>query len=107
MTSKKAIKLLKRYGNDQENVMELYKVIEDEIADLKHNYKVINEMYNNSVAYGTKIQAELNGLKRQLPNLIATAIQCGYGVEHASNVELQEQQILNELISKAGNEEWM
>ena len=105
MTAKEAIKLLKRYGNDQESVMELYKVIEDEIVDLKHNYNVVKERFENSADYGAKIQNELNELKRRLPNLLQTAIQCGYGVEHTGNVELQEQQIINELLSKVGKEE--
>ena len=66
ITHEEAIKLLKRYGNDQEDVMALYRIIENEISDLKHNYKAINEMFNNSVAYGTKIQVELNELKKDV-----------------------------------------
>lgn len=65
MTSKQAIKRLKRYGNDQENVMELYSIIENELEDSKHNYDAVSEMYKNSVAYASKIQAELNKLKER------------------------------------------
>ena len=35
----------------------------NELEDAKHNYKAIEEMYNNVVAYATKIQKELNELK--------------------------------------------
>ena len=34
----------------------------NELEDAKHNYKVLMEMYNNAVAYATKIQRELNEL---------------------------------------------
>ena len=37
----------------------------NELEDAKHNYKAVKEMYNNSVAYATKIQEELNELKKR------------------------------------------
>lgn len=37
----------------------------NELEDAKHNYKAVEEMYNNSIAYGTKIQKELNELKKR------------------------------------------
>lgn len=48
--------------------MEEYKMVENalnELEDAKHNYKAIEEMHNNSVAYGTRIQKELNELKKR------------------------------------------
>ena len=36
----------------------------NELENAKHNYKAVEEMYKNSVAYGTKIQKELNELKK-------------------------------------------
>lgn len=101
MTSKQAINLLKRYGNDQENVMELYKVIEDEIADLKHNYKAINEMYNNSVAYGTKIQKELNELKRNVVSFLKLVTKPTW----LDFVESTNYDHLKNKLSKVGKEE--
>ena len=66
ITHEEAIKLLKRYGNDQEDVMELYRIIENELEDTKHNYGAIKEMHNNSVSYASKIQKELDDLKRNV-----------------------------------------
>lgn len=37
----------------------------NDLEDAKHNYKAIEEMHNNSVAYATKIQEELNELKKR------------------------------------------
>lgn len=37
----------------------------NELDDAKHNYKAVEEMYNNVVAYATKIQKELNELKKR------------------------------------------
>lgn len=37
----------------------------NELEDAKHNYKAVKEMYNNSVAYATNIQKELNELKKR------------------------------------------
>ena len=48
--------------------MEEYKIVENalnELEDAKHNYKALEEMHNNSVAYATKIQKELNELKKR------------------------------------------
>ena len=36
----------------------------NELEDAKHNYKAMEEMYNNVVAYASKIQKELNELKK-------------------------------------------
>ena len=36
----------------------------NELDDAKHNYKAVKEMYDNSVAYATKIQKELNEFKK-------------------------------------------
>ncbi len=36
----------------------------NELEDAKHNYKAAEERYNNVVAYATKIQKELNELKK-------------------------------------------
>lgn len=37
----------------------------NELEDVKHNYKALEEMHNNAVVYATKIQEELNELKRR------------------------------------------
>lgn len=37
----------------------------NELEDAKHNYRAVEEMHNNSVAYGTRIQKELNELKKR------------------------------------------
>mgnify|MGYP001767385689 CR=1 FL=1 len=37
----------------------------NELEDAKHNYKALEEFYNNAVAYSTKIQKELNELKKR------------------------------------------
>ena len=34
----------------------------NQLEDAKHNYKVLKEMYNNAVAYASKIERELNEL---------------------------------------------
>ena len=36
----------------------------NELECEKHNYKALKEMYDNAVAYATKIQNELNELKK-------------------------------------------
>ena len=101
ITHEEAIKLLKRYGNDQENVMELYRIIENEISDLKDNYKAINEMLNNSAIYGAKIQVELNKLKKDiaryfyLENLTDDKHTIEVAIEHHA---------LKEKLSKVGKE---
>lgn len=51
---------------DSELHDELYSTVKDALAELedaKHNYKALEEMHNNSVAYATKIQNELNSSK--------------------------------------------
>lgn len=42
----------------------------NELEDLRHNYKAVEEMLNNSAAYGAKIQAELNELKKDVGRYI-------------------------------------
>ena len=37
----------------------------NELEDAKHNYKAIEEMYNNVVAYAVKIQEELDELNKR------------------------------------------
>ena len=54
--------------NSYEDSNGLFSQIEEalnELEDAKHNYKAVKEMYNNSVAYGTTIQKELNELKKR------------------------------------------
>ena len=56
------------YVSDIESTKKHFDIIEEalnELEDAKHNYKAIEEMYNNSVAYATKIQKELNELKKR------------------------------------------
>lgn len=51
---------------DSELHDELYSTVKDALAELedaKHNYKALEEMHNNSVAYATKIQNRLNHLE--------------------------------------------
>ena len=40
----------------------------EELECVKHNYKALEERFNNVVAYATKIQDELNELKRRTKN---------------------------------------
>ncbi len=105
MTSKQAIKLLKRYGNDQENVMELYKVIEDEIADLKHNYKAIDAMYNNSVAYATKIQNNYNELKHDMKRYFELLHKYNISII-PTDEDCEDLNYLEDILSKVGKEKW-
>ncbi len=44
--------------------IEVVKKALNELDDAKHNYKALEERYNNVVAYATKIQKELNELKK-------------------------------------------
>ena len=37
----------------------------NELEDAKHNYNALKEFYDNAVAYATKLQIELNELKKQ------------------------------------------
>ena len=37
----------------------------NELEDAKHNYKAVKEMYDNAVAHATKIQEELDELKKR------------------------------------------
>ena len=38
----------------------------DELENAKHNYEALKEFYDNSVAYGLKIQSELNELNHDV-----------------------------------------
>ncbi len=101
MTAKEAIKLLKWHGSDREDVMELYKVIEDEIADLKHNYNVVKERFENSADYGAKIQAELNELKRNVASFLKLVAKPTW----LNFVESANYDHLKNKLSKVGKEE--
>ena len=101
MTAKEAIKRLKRHGNDQENVMELYDAIEDEIFDLKHNYNVIKKMHDNSADYGAKIQGELNELKRNVVSFLKLVAKPTW----LNFVESTNYDHLKNKLSKVGKEE--
>ncbi len=100
MTSKQAIKLLKRYGNDQENVMELYKVIEDEIFDLKHNYNVLQKGFIKRTAYATKIRHKLNELKHDVARFIELTFS-----DNINSDDWQEYLALKDKFLKVGKEE--
>ena len=103
MTSKQAIKLLKRHGNDQEYVMDLYKIIENELDDVKHNYDAIKKMHDNSADYGAKIQSELNELKRDAVRFMVLLNK--YLLDTQTTEEMHERWALEDKLSKVGKEE--
>lgn len=82
------------------------------IEDLRHNYKALNEFYDNSVAYGTKIQNELNTLKNDVARYFELA--SGKYVEDMQVGKISwiqytklddEEQTLKEKLSLAGKKE--
>ncbi len=95
ITHEESIKLLKRYGNDQENVMELYKVIEDEISDLKHDYM-------RAISIGAKIQVELNELKKDVARFMV--LLNIYLTDTQTIEEMHERWALERKLSKVGKE---
>lgn len=79
MTAKEALEKIKEiyihneYGESRGNTydfgIECCSTIENalnELEDLNHNYKSLKEFYDNSVSYGSKIQNELNTLKKDV-----------------------------------------
>lgn len=48
-----------------EDLIDALEHAKSDLEDAKHNYKALEEMHNNSVKYATKIQNELNELKRR------------------------------------------
>ena len=56
--------LIKSYEDSDGYFSQIEKAL-NELEDAKYNYKAVKEMHNNSVAYGTRIQNELNELKKR------------------------------------------
>ena len=71
----------------------------EELDDLKHNYKALEEFYNNSVAYGTKIQNELNELNHDVARFIELTFS-----DDINSDDWQEYLSLKNKLSKVGKE---